>query len=901
MNRDVLSRQMFRRGGAALPMQTGGMAPPPMPPGPPPEMAMGPPPMPPGPPPEAMGMEALQGESNMDPAMLEAILSSAAENFGDLETAEDYEQMINKLRGNEATMPERREELAEMVGEEDAQQTPESVLALVQPVFMMADVDQGIGGLAQGIMDEPVTGDMTEGIMSTVNLAGAQEAPAPVNFNQGGAVQYFAPNNPRVAGLGFDLEDYIEAFRRSFPGEDLNAALSNSGYSNNVVISPEENAQIDEQINAPSPAPSPASPLSSNASQGMIDYYQALQRTGSLPEDSEDSEVNPLMQGFKARQELYREAIPPALGAEQLAEREALAKSQNWLDVARMGLAMTQAGDRPESLVQAAARAAEQSNLIPNIAARAEKLQDLKLQGALEDRKLDIAALSAAEAAEAARLKTADSRKFQSGLVTIRDPDGNIVPGFEKTKVSESLIAQFGAKGYTAEIISTAEGSNVPVYQTFFNPKGGTVTIEGETHEPTVTVNVKQNPNLADALIAAGYLATTKPSSRDPSSKTQNYANPAGETTTFRGNNYGVIVTIDENDPNQADLIKHLTEVGYIKASALNPNDFSSSKKDYERLFPGSTEMEKAKFMLGDPELRELYATGELDAIPKYKNTSYSGAQIAGYLTEMMQDYYRPTQQQDEATGNIIFTSKLKPTPEALDAVARRSKIEGLQVPELTGREAKTVPVLKIDRVLLADKYGEGLFPADLDFSRVLGVRGSFNRAHAEIDSQLDQLLRGVGYKGDLFFEQPEQDTIDAVSSLRTLGTNIVRAGRSEIEGRLMKLDLDLLREEIRAFTPGEASSPQGAISQLEALQVRFGERLNNIYQIMANPSGRPEEQADAKKAQAQAESILGQITAAIYSLRRVTTPTGPAAGPAAGPTGSILSKRSNTVKTLGD
>ena len=157
-----------------------------------------------------------------------------------------------------------------------------------------------------------------------------------------------------------------------------------------------------------------------------------------------------------------------------------------------------------------------------------------------------------------------------------------------------------------------------------------------------------------------------------------------------------------------------------------------------------------------------------------------------------------------------------------------------------------------------------------------------------------------MGYKGDLFFEQPEQDTIDAVSSLRTLGTNIVRAGRSEIEGRLMKLDLDLLREEIRAFTPGEASSPQGAISQLEALQVRFGERLNNIYQIMANHSGRPEEQAEAKKAQAQAESILGQITAAIYSLRRVTTPTGPA-GPQPVQSGSILSKRSNTVKTLGD
>ena len=35
-----------------------------------------------------------------------------------------------------------------MVGEEDAAQTPESVLALTQPAIMMGAVDQGIGGLA---------------------------------------------------------------------------------------------------------------------------------------------------------------------------------------------------------------------------------------------------------------------------------------------------------------------------------------------------------------------------------------------------------------------------------------------------------------------------------------------------------------------------------------------------------------------------------------------------------------------------------------------------------------------------------------------------------------------------------------------------------------------------------
>ena len=60
------------------------------------------------------------------------------------------------------------------------------MLALVQPVMQMAQVDQGIGGLAQEEMSAPVEGNMAGGIMSTVNMG--EEVPAPVNFNQGGPV-----------------------------------------------------------------------------------------------------------------------------------------------------------------------------------------------------------------------------------------------------------------------------------------------------------------------------------------------------------------------------------------------------------------------------------------------------------------------------------------------------------------------------------------------------------------------------------------------------------------------------------------------------------------------------------------------------------------------------------------
>ena len=45
-----------------------------------------------------------------------------------------------------------------VVGPQDAGQTPESVLTLVQPVMMLANVDQGIGELAQQEMTQPMEG-----------------------------------------------------------------------------------------------------------------------------------------------------------------------------------------------------------------------------------------------------------------------------------------------------------------------------------------------------------------------------------------------------------------------------------------------------------------------------------------------------------------------------------------------------------------------------------------------------------------------------------------------------------------------------------------------------------------------------------------------------------------------
>ena len=163
----VLNRRMFR-------MANGGMMPP--------EMAM----MPPGPPPMDPGMaqememaamaemlpaEVLQAASqDMSQATQEvaaeeinaAAGEEAAATMAELDTAGDYRDIMNAVWDDGADIEAYRNRLANVVGWEDADRTPDSVLALVQPTLQLAEIDKGIGALMQEELAE--VGEMDGGI-----------------------------------------------------------------------------------------------------------------------------------------------------------------------------------------------------------------------------------------------------------------------------------------------------------------------------------------------------------------------------------------------------------------------------------------------------------------------------------------------------------------------------------------------------------------------------------------------------------------------------------------------------------------------------------------------------------------------------------------------------------------
>ena len=117
-----------------------------------------------------------------------------------LDQADDFKGAIDAIRGNNAPLEARYQELSEYVGPQDAMQTPESVLAMVQPTIMMTEegaVDSGIGQLMQQItgntaMETP-DGQPTAMAEGVGSLMGVGQQPAEKKLlADGGAVQKFA-------------------------------------------------------------------------------------------------------------------------------------------------------------------------------------------------------------------------------------------------------------------------------------------------------------------------------------------------------------------------------------------------------------------------------------------------------------------------------------------------------------------------------------------------------------------------------------------------------------------------------------------------------------------------------------------------------------------------------------
>lgn len=141
-----------------------------------------------GGPAEPMPQDTVQGAQQEGQMLGQEIAARTQES---IDAATDVEGAINALRGNDMPLDARYQELAGLVGERDAMQTPESVLALTQPAIMMTQkgaMDSGIGELMQAVAgDTQMDQGMDEGL-GALMMQGAGNTP-PENFRRGGPVE----------------------------------------------------------------------------------------------------------------------------------------------------------------------------------------------------------------------------------------------------------------------------------------------------------------------------------------------------------------------------------------------------------------------------------------------------------------------------------------------------------------------------------------------------------------------------------------------------------------------------------------------------------------------------------------------------------------------------------------
>ena len=359
----------------------------------------------------------------------------------DLDNAEDAESVINALRGDQMPISERYQELAGIVGIQDAQATPESVLALTQPALMMAQgdtpMDSGVGGLMQNMAgdinmatDEGVPTAMGQGV-GNLMMAGAQQPQAfamggevvPIKkFKSGGGARgYYSNPIPDEALVLQGPERTFEGFRENInPFNLFDNRVPADNFLDRILTTEDERTRVEL-------AKKRLAKEKELFKQERLGLPELVIPKASVPgaanvvsRDTGGLDPRQLMTDYKTKPEEFRKTVQDRadlyanLLGDPRKDKDYL-QSQMLFDLAGAGLNFASGVDaqgRRASGSPAAQLAAAASGLPGTIGARIASARD-------EDRAMKIAAIQASEAEETARKETVAKERGLS--VTIEE------------------------------------------------------------------------------------------------------------------------------------------------------------------------------------------------------------------------------------------------------------------------------------------------------------------------------------------------------------------------------------------------------------------------------------------------------------------------------------------------
>ena len=163
-------------------------------------------------------------------------------------TPDSPEILMNNLRGDMRSIDARREELADLVGFREAEETPEGVLTLLQPILaqqaapampMPAPMPQGMPPEMAGMAPPPMPQGMPPA-MGGIGGLPMDQGPAPMAMADGGMVQYFqdgsvGPSGSNPGGVTQFDPTPPDTRLSAYPIEEIQAALARIQAANSSV------------------------------------------------------------------------------------------------------------------------------------------------------------------------------------------------------------------------------------------------------------------------------------------------------------------------------------------------------------------------------------------------------------------------------------------------------------------------------------------------------------------------------------------------------------------------------------------------------------------------------------------------------------------------------------------
>ena len=810
------------------------------------------PPMPMPPPEAAPPMEAAAPQEQLDPNVVQQALSQAAGGIASLDEAQNYEDVMNSMRGDQASVEQRRQELAGVVGPGDAGQTPESVLTLVQPVMMLANVDQGVGGLAQEEMTQPMEGPMAEGIMSTVPEPPMMEADGtvPVNFKYGGEVrpvQYFAPENSRVAG---------ENPFANLAGTELNPFVQQAYKARQALLS--DPAELGRQKDL-------------TKAQILFDIAQTA-LAFSAPMPGEKAGLSPAERLALAAS---TSKLPQTIGAraKALGDTEAAQKAQDRavmlsaITSGEAGLTAKKAADQTaalqamkgdQALTLAEKKAAlERSTL--NYKSALEQNKSIAVNRALYREKENLATLNSAFKLREENFK-AKSKEEQIVLKAELDAERDRLNAMDaayrkkkseqhsramlllKTKLEKDLIALRGdetMRSVNAKILAKEKLAqiNSDLKITELGVKNGyDISLLDKKHEQATEIN-KTNNALKEKLAEARNKI-------------------AENELKLKGDKFKLDQEKLELDQTTA------SEKAQIERETLE-------------LKQEEFELEKAaKGMLDIPGVEGAYVgwlENNISQAEKYANGETSGPEN-NTIELVLNNFTAPKSVWSPELAKYVEKPGGKLSDAWQKAIKKRLENFGVakSLPLSMQKETKVkLPDLKLENgeVNFVDFEGKDTFIINgVDLSKATGFRAGLDNFLNYVFGQVKDISGfGTGYAG-----LRGKEVSVANEQLSRLATSVISVSRKAIQGKVFKLDLDLLEQDVNKFKPGGTKLDARARDSLVATRNKLAMGYNNLIGIINDSDNYSSTTvANARENKEAVESLLGELTAAIASFNK--------------------------------